>query len=39
MGLMVYYLLAVLAIGCAFCGLSVLVDRLLRRPMERRWRR
>lgn len=39
MGLMVYCLLAALAIGCAFCGLSVLVDRLLRRPMERRWRR
>lgn len=35
---MIWYLLAALSLGCVFMALSLLVDRLLCRPIERRWR-
>ena len=35
---MIWYLLAALSLGCLFMALSLLLDRLLNRPGERRWR-
>ncbi len=35
---MIWYLLAALSLGCVFMALSLLLDRLLNRPGERRWR-
>ena len=35
---MIYVVIALLGVGCAYLGLGLLVDKLLR-PMERRWRR
>ena len=35
---MIYIIIALLGVGCAYLGLGLLVDRLLQ-PMERRWRR
>ena len=35
---MIWYLLAALSLGCVFMALCLLVDRLLNRPIERRWR-
>ena len=36
---MIYVVIALLGVGCAYLGLGLLVDRLLVQPMERRWRR
>ncbi len=36
---MIYAILAMLGVGCAYLGLGLLVDRLPLQPMERRWRR
>ncbi len=35
---MIWYLLAALSLGCVFMALSLLLDRLLNRPAERRRR-
>ena len=35
---MIYAILAMLGVGCAYLALGMLVDRLTR-PLERRWRR
>ena len=35
---MIWYLLAALSLGCVFMALSLLQDRLLNRPIERRRR-
>ena len=35
---MIYIIIALLGVGCAYLGLGLLADRLLQ-PMERRWRR
>lgn len=35
---MIWYLLAELSLGCVFMALSLLLDRLLNRPIERRRR-
>lgn len=36
---MIYVIIALLGVGCAYLGLGLLVDKLLLRPLERRWRR
>ena len=36
---MIWYLLAELSLGCVFMALSLLISRLMSKPMERRWRR
>lgn len=36
---MIYAVIALLGVGCAYLGLGMLVDRLLAQPVERRWRR
>ena len=35
----IYAIIALLGVCCAYLGLGLLVDRLLLQPMERRWRR
>ena len=35
---MIYILMAVLALSCAFLAVGLWIDRLLNRPIERRWR-
>ena len=35
---MIYFILAMLGAGCAYLAIGLLVDRLLCRPIERRWR-
>ena len=35
---MIWYLLAALSLGCAFLAVGLWIDRLLNRPIERRWR-
>lgn len=35
---MIYILMAVLALGCVFLAVGLWIDRLLNRPIERRWR-
>ncbi len=37
--MMIWYLLAALSAGCVLMALSLLVQRLLHRPIERRRRR
>lgn len=32
------FILLVLGMGCAFFAVSLCIDRLLNRPIERRWR-
>lgn len=32
------FILLMLALGCAFLAAGLLIDRLLNRPLERRWR-
>lgn len=36
---MIFIVITLLGVGCAYLGLGLLVDRLLLRPLERRWRR
>lgn len=36
---MIWVVLPVLALACAFLALSLLLDYVLQRPLERRWRR
>lgn len=35
---MIYILMAALGVGCAYLAIGLLLDRLLNRPIERRWR-
>ena len=36
--MIVNFIILMLALGCVFMALSLLLDRLLNRPGERRWR-
>ena len=36
---MIFIVITLLGVGCAYLGLGMLVDRLLVQPVERRWRR